>query len=365
MRTYAAITALARPAPGRLMPARGFGSFPPARGSGPAHDFGRVAVTRPLQAKAASNAQIGEPASGRVIQCVFDKPGKKGTSFTDAEIEDEVKAAELTPDGEEFIRELSKHGKKFDLADELKRARTLFGGKRGPSSTGTVVPIKSSKLRYQRQIQEQYGGTRNIAVEKLRHNEDGSVIYLGARSMGLMVPQLELNPTLGRTKRSHSEALLVGAHQAGFIGEESGPKIKLEDYTREYVSSTNEFCQETHQNCAGHLAPILTNNNTIPAFFANKYSGSVDAGSFKSGVSAHRKLKENTDFSYGSDTESEPDAELYMVNDELLQGKKIEKGQTILVQRIEKPQKPKNKAGARLKKNNLPPGANPKSKGGS
>jgi hypothetical protein len=89
--------------------------------------------------------------------------------------------------------------------------------------------------------------------------------------------------------------VLKAAHQLGGVVDQDGEEVELADYKPAHTVSTNEFCQDVpgQQNCHGHLAPALTADKTVPAYIANKYSGSDDSHQFGKTLKLHEVRKKN------------------------------------------------------------------------
>jgi hypothetical protein len=273
-----------------------------------------------------------------------------------AQVEQYITDADLSDEGAEQIRNLHKHKKEYIITKQIAVAQSIYGTTKARTlkTHGTLVPARSSKLRHARRAQREVGGTRNIAVQKLEHKTNpAKKIYLGSFSMGLGHEQMQLvdepdkTTAKGGRKRSHSEAMLVGAWQVGTLVDQHNKKINLADYEPVHAMSTNEFCtdQPGQQNCHEHLAPKLTANKTLPAYIANAYSGSDDSGVFQSVITGHDRRKRKkvkpkkgspVPPQYDSEPESEDDSTtpLYWINTEKQEGGQLKNFKEIEVKEI-------------------------------
>lgn len=307
--------------------------FDKTQGSNSRAAANRSAVMDGRDRTAAAHAGVGT-----VVQGYFKSGLKK---MSQKKVESEIKKAGLTKEGSDFILKRHGHSKAYVLSKSIATAITVWGTETGKSpkldTYGELVRIKSSKMRHARRVMGQKGGTRNFANQKLVHKTTKKPIYLGSLSMGLGVPQLELpNETAtvsggAKRKRSHSEALLSAAHRAGKIKDQDGNLIDLNEYEPAYFVSTNEFCQDAkgQQDCHGHLAAGLTKNKTVPAYVANPYGDSDDAGTFESSLSLHNSLKGKDGYDSEPDSEDDSKVPFYLVEDQKLQSKTVAVGDEI------------------------------------
>ncbi|HEU0052469.1 MAG TPA: hypothetical protein VFQ39_04795 [Longimicrobium sp.] len=314
------------------MQTRGFAPHPPAQRQHDTHGNAFTA-TRPFFAPPGAYPRAPQPSAP--IQRVYKDPAAPKKTLSKAQVEAYVKNADLTPEGVDYVLKRHGHKRPYHLGKILACATSVYGTNSGNmpalGTYGSLMRARSSKLRHARRALRELGGTRNFAMQKLKHRVTGKKIYLGAMSMGLGKQQLELenDPSGAQRKRSHSEAVLKAAHQSGSIEDQNNNQISLADYDPEYVTSTNEFCQGKagQQNCHAHLAPSLTANKTAPAYVGNPYTGGSDAGLWAAIVKAHDARKKS-DPTYDSEAESEDDSStpFYFLDDRKLRAKKIKKG---------------------------------------
>lgn len=321
---------------------------------------GLISQSRERQSTRASvraNASMPKAHASGVIQRVYRDPDDDSKTLSKTEVEKYIDDAGLDEDGKEYVLQFHKHKREYKIGKYITTAQSLYGTTKPHTldTYGSLARINSSKLRWPRRAQRDLKNTRNTAIQKFKNKKDPTdVFYLGSQSMGMGNSQLELKDEPDKTtaggnrKRSHSEALLVGAQQVGTIVDQNKKRIKLAHYEPVYVTSTNEFCtgKAGQQNCHEHLAPKLTNNKTLPAFIANPYSGSDDADMFSFMVSAHDKLKNKKapkkqkkvapPPAYMSEDESEDDSKvpLYWIDTEALEGVDLKSASEIEVKQI-------------------------------
>lgn len=271
---------------------------------------------------------------------------ENGAKLSKAKVQAAIKKADLTKEGEAYVLARLRQKQTYKLDKMLKSVAAVYGTNSPfPTLTtyGERVEARSSKMRHPRRVQLELDGKRNVAYEKLVHNKTSEKMYLIALSMGTgkhhvhLVNEPDKKTAGGERGRSHSEPQLVGAHQVGKIMDEKGNVIDLAEWSRVHMGSTNQFCgnKQGQQNCAQHMAPILTDNYTKPAYIGNPYEGGTDSDIWKTTVKMHEARKKE-DPSYESETDSEDDTKVpaYIIDDRKLRGVKLKPGYVVRTKKI-------------------------------
>lgn len=182
--------------------------------------------------------------------------------------------------------------------------------------------IRHSRFRFFRRMQYGVGGTRNIAMLKMRRisGSGPKVLYIIARSMGLGVSKMTLRDEEVTTKsgslkrRSHSEAVLRAILEVGTV-KYGKTRISLDEYSTRYAASTNQGCGVQHENCAVESVPFLAGR----FYYANKYGGSKQAAGFEKLNNEHQRKVKNEKH-YESDSESEDEGTAIVADEKQFRG---------------------------------------------